>query len=378
MAPTEEIATAVASTKEEDGLESGDAPGSLWNAAAKRDIFKILAFLMQMNYATDSDIVWDQEAFVQLNIPTEIAKLYVRRYRLCSIVKRHVVRSVSHHAGWVMTIFGGMAIDIPLELLKQAFAQMERTNGSWDSVASNSIGGIASLKPKRVRYRKFSHLNSKADRDTIKLLRPFYTLVSGALSTLVSGALNVAEDNLSIEFAMLKSQGYATQLPHYDFPQTVLNKHPGHIFLGLTPLTEAGAYLQLWQKDQPGEPGNVVYIPYGHLLVMPGDTLHGGGFQQCSQSLDPRLLLYIYIRPAVAVENMNRYQSLVEHPMHPSLDEDGGLLHNIFSMDQSAPSGKGKKKSSAQEKKKRKRSGRTAPRWHPILILIQGFEFHVK
>jgi len=69
---------------------------------------------------------------------------------------------------------------------------------------------------------------------------------------------------------------------------------------------------------------------------MPGDTLHGGGFQQCFQSLDLRLHLYIYVHPAVEVDNMNRYQSLDLHPMHPTLDEGDGQLHSIFSMGQSS------------------------------------------
>ena len=76
----------------------------------------------------------------------------------------------------------------------------------------------------------------------------------------------------------------------------------------------------------------MIFIPYGYLLLLPGDTIHAGGFQQCFQSEDLRLHLYVYV-DIPYFRNTNVYLSPEEYPANRQLSEEGGLLHTLFNAD---------------------------------------------
>jgi hypothetical protein len=63
------------------------------------------------------------------------------------------------------------------------------------------------------------------------------------------------------------------------------------VFIAFFPLTVAGMWLQLW--DGPGK-GTLVFCPYRKILVLPGNTMHGGGFMS-DKSGNLRGHLYIFL-----------------------------------------------------------------------------------
>ena len=77
---------------------------------------------------------------------------------------------------------------------------------------------------------------------------------------------------------ILRGPGKTTpQRSHHDFHHQVLKKYAGHLYIAFTPLTNDGYFIQVWPKDKPNDV-RLLYIPYGAILILPGDTLHRGGF----------------------------------------------------------------------------------------------------
>mmetsp|Transcript_28809 Transcript_28809/g.52624 ORF Transcript_28809/g.52624 Transcript_28809/m.52624 type:complete len:439 (+) Transcript_28809:62-1378(+) len=97
------------------------------------------------------------------------------------------------------------------------------------------------------------------------------------------------------------------QPAHVDYDYPILQEYGKRLFLAFFPLTEEGAFLQLWQDDYDDpttatastedeevrskkyegkktatiiQEGTVVYIPRGKMFIVPSDTIHGGGFKR--------------------------------------------------------------------------------------------------
>jgi len=103
--------------------------------------------------------------------------------------------------------------------------------------------------------------------------------------------------------SFLTTKSSIPQPAHVDYPWEVLEKHAGDQSLKLAffPLTEEGMFLQIWPHaagsgsgTMPGSSqaaadrsteklhaveGEIVFIPYGKLLIVPASTIHGGGFR---------------------------------------------------------------------------------------------------
>ncbi|KAG7353223.1 hypothetical protein IV203_009272 [Nitzschia inconspicua] len=84
---------------------------------------------------------------------------------------------------------------------------------------------------------------------------------------------------LSTEYTM-------PQPPHVDYTYEVLKEHQedNTLRLGFFPLTKDGMFLQVWQTSTNYDysnqvEGQVIFIPYGKILVVPASTIHGGGFR---------------------------------------------------------------------------------------------------
>lgn len=104
------------------------------------------------------------------------------------------------------------------------------------------------------------------------------------------------------------------------------------MFLAFVPLTPSGMFLQIWpEKNQPGV---VVFVPYQTVLLVPADTVHGGGFLSCPVTHNLRLHFYIYIndyanktqKPASEYFDDTRYPGL--YPQSQALTN--GLLDKFF------------------------------------------------
>jgi hypothetical protein len=67
-----------------------------------------------------------------------------------------------------------------------------------------------------------------------------------------------------------------------DYTLEVLEEYGQNLQIGFFPLTREGMFLQVWQRDDTSREqieGEVIFVPFGKLLVVPAKTIHGGGFR---------------------------------------------------------------------------------------------------
>lgn len=126
------------------------------------------------------------------------------------------------------------------------------------------------------------------------------------------------------------------QPAHYDYDYPILQTYGNRLFLAFFPLTEEGAFLQLWQEDPIKKKtksssdheedidrdtavveGTVVYIPYGKMFIVPSDTCHGGGFKRGSGG-NLRFHLYIEVEDIGVNKGSDDggEENLLQHPMN--------------------------------------------------------------
>jgi len=292
----------------------------------KRALFQILHYLLDRNFQHKRNTSWRHASFLQLGIPKNTAQDYHTKYSLRRIASDLVYR-VDKHTAWLRNEFDGRVVILDSYVKDRALpiiAQRGLVFSGYKYVDAQSVGRDSSLKPKRVQFRRIDPLFSK-DEKAFDALKRFEEPVAMVLS--------VDRKNVQLAGSYLKSIGYAPQEPHQDFKGSVLTQYRNSLYLGLTPLSESGSYLQVWPPKRPGMPGFILYIPYGVLLILPGHTVHGGGFLSDYQTLDLRLHFYIYIKPALELPNTNIYLPVEQYPMNKELDNNG-LLDRLFQADQ--------------------------------------------
>lgn len=134
--------------------------------------------------------------------------------------------------------------------------------------------------------RGLNHYNLTGDGDGIKKLEDFLQ----------------ANEYLG---SFLSTESSLPQPPHVDYTYEVLEEHSKNntLRLGFFPLTEEGMFLQFWPTSKNQDlsitlEGQIVFIPYGKILVVPACTIHGGGFRTtCSEDLGSygNLRFHVYI-----------------------------------------------------------------------------------
>lgn len=131
---------------------------------------------------------------------------------------------------------------------------------------------------------------------------------------------SLQENNLTYRGSFMRTESTMYQPAHVDYEWQILQEYGKKLFLAFFPLTEEGAYLQLWQdesfkedEDEPIVEGTVVFIQYGKMLIVPSDTIHGGGFKRGSSG---NLRFHLYI--ALEEEEIRKENdiTLLDHPMN--------------------------------------------------------------
>ncbi|KAL3793661.1 hypothetical protein HJC23_010233 [Cyclotella cryptica] len=136
--------------------------------------------------------------------------------------------------------------------------------------------------------------------------------------------------NLTYRGSYMRTENTIYQPAHVDYEYSVLNEYGHKLFLAFFPLTSEGTFLQLWNKpknDHDGAssmagklPGQVVYIPYGKMLVVPAETVHGGGFKRGSSG-NLRFHLYIEVEDETATGEKT-HDDLLHHPTNKYTEEN--------------------------------------------------------
>ncbi|OEU16171.1 hypothetical protein FRACYDRAFT_268903 [Fragilariopsis cylindrus CCMP1102] len=91
--------------------------------------------------------------------------------------------------------------------------------------------------------------------------------------------------------SFLTTKSTTAQPPHVDYTWEVLEQYGEEnptqsLMLGFFPLTEEGMFLQIWPTastnlsiDGNIIEGEIIFIPYKKILIVPATTIHGGGFR---------------------------------------------------------------------------------------------------
>jgi hypothetical protein len=105
--------------------------------------------------------------------------------------------------------------------------------------------------------------------------------------------------------SFLSTESSLPQPPHVDYTYDVLKEHEesNTLRIGFFPLTKDGMFLQVWPTSMSDDctevvEGQVIYLPYGKILVVPASTIHGGGFRTSSMTeagLYGNLRFHLYV-----------------------------------------------------------------------------------
>lgn len=132
---------------------------------------------------------------------------------------------------------------------------------------------------------------------------------------------SLKHDNLTYRGSFMRTEQTIYQPAHVDYDYPVLREHGHKLFIAFFPLTQEGTFLQLWKRPETVSndeivEGTVVHIPYRKMLIVPADTIHGGGFKR-GESGNLRFHLYI--------ENMKNTteddHDVLLHPMNKYVEE---------------------------------------------------------
>jgi hypothetical protein len=131
---------------------------------------------------------------------------------------------------------------------------------------------------------------------------------------------------VTFQTSLLMSDVHKPQEAHVDYDTKT--DYPQRYMIAFLPLTETGQFLQFWHPTQKDKHGEIVFIPRGELLLVPGATIHGGGFRADHRTDDEyaHMRLHFYVYPNTNQcefaegEHKNDYVSTVsDYLNHPEL-----------------------------------------------------------
>ena len=104
------------------------------------------------------------------------------------------------------------------------------------------------------------------------------------------------------------SQENEPQAAHIDYNWEDARTH----FIAFMPLDIEGMKLTVWPTK--GE-GIIVFIPQYTIMLVPGTTIHGGGFKTDVSTMNRRLHFYVYIGGDGPTQRQNLYHTEDRTPM---------------------------------------------------------------
>jgi hypothetical protein len=97
---------------------------------------------------------------------------------------------------------------------------------------------------------------------------------------------SLSEEMVDVVYSKLISETTLPQPPHADYARRILQMllNNQHLYLAVFPLTRDGLMLQVWDhhrvsgKGRVSVKGQLLFLPMNTILILPGNTVHGGGF----------------------------------------------------------------------------------------------------
>lgn len=297
----------------------------------KKDLFFLLRYLFTI--PKDGRACWKQ-ALVGSDMNLETAKSRVKRKELWHIAKDCIkCVDIEVHRQWLRDTFQGRVCKLPGVDIDAAFPPLVKRGNTLQSnhnVVSKVSLGAHEISTRPVMYRK---IDVTTNHDI-----PSHHAIRDHLRPSIMASLTLDEEAYcAVDSAFLKSPSQHPQVPHYDLKKKDRENLKGRMSLGFAPLTDSGCYLQVWlprKSENSPQHGVVLFIPKGCILLLPGDTIHGGGFLSDYQTQDLRLHFYIYTSEEAKeiVSNNNDYQSPKEYPNQKDL-MPGGTVYELFNSD---------------------------------------------
>ena len=99
------------------------------------------------------------------------------------------------------------------------------------------------------------------------------------------------QNSMSVGSAMVTTR-HRPQEPHCDFDSGTYDEFTVKPWLAFCPVTNTGMFLQVWKHGDRF--GHLVYIPLGKILLLPGDTIHGGGINYWMGDVRLRIFMYFH------------------------------------------------------------------------------------
>ena len=128
---------------------------------------------------------------------------------------------------------------------------------------------------------------------------------------------HIDRDKVFYQVSFLRTEDKTVpQNSHVDFPDNKYIK--GKHFVGFFPLTSQGYFLQVWPDKK--EYGWVVYIPFGTLVLAPGNMIHGGGFRTSVEG-NMRGHLYVYYDSELIEDHSNSWINKPPAPQNEHLEK---------------------------------------------------------
>lgn len=108
--------------------------------------------------------------------------------------------------------------------------------------------------------------------------------------------INFDPKKATISASYLWTMQHFIQHPHFDnkIKKIEDEAYIQNFYLAELALSESGSYLQVWNSKAYGAPGHLLHLPQGVFTLLPGNTLHGGGFKGNTNG-NPRMHLYIFL-----------------------------------------------------------------------------------
>lgn len=299
----------------------------------KANAVQILKQLAVANIPRPKNIQWDRMTQLPRCLSTTDAAHLASQFKLRKILeeKQLLVAGTPEADIEVVRPLNGKVIPLPddiladMPVLRKAGNEVHMRNTKrWAKVRPESISssydGLVPDDPVRFQTLELLSKRYKRPRQAIGKLTDLFQVTLGATK--------IELDDPSF----LKTPSHAPQACHIDFTDEEFLEHSqGRVFLSFVPLTLAGMYLQLWPPE--GGPGRVLFIPFGMALLVPGDTIHGGGFLSCPLMHNLRLHFYIRINGAPAPKNQaNKYLDEKLYPQSDNLVAVDSLLSRLFEM----------------------------------------------
>jgi hypothetical protein len=231
-----------------------------------------------------------------------------------------VMHKNSATAQKLLADFGGrMTSNIEIDFL-EALKSKTPSNLGAARVADFNENLSYAMQPQRGLRHMFGSSNDRCNpKKGEQLINAFECL----LHNMVDSARHEDDNcsNMEYQGSFMRTEGTTIpQPPHVDFDWCYLGE-PGvkeSVFLGFFPLTRQGCFLQMWRPGDASKmsgkvTGQMIFIPYGSFLLLPCDTIHGGGFRSCPSPADGReeeygnMRFHLYI--AVNGTQLPRFQN---------------------------------------------------------------------